>query len=167
MELYTLHLHKALRYGRLFPPSLEALLELAGSAAEGSESLAVWDIDALLLEGDDGPRLRDPLPAPIWTGSATAELDAADGAAQALSPTTAPEARPKLALDTENFSLAEGSYLFCQARASDPAELRELLEWFVRESWWSGDPVRDRLYLRLVREDGKTAAQALARNAKL
>jgi hypothetical protein len=166
MELYTLHLHKALRYRRLFLPSLEALLALAGSSAEGGESLALWDVEALLLEGDDGPRLREPLPAPLWTGSA-AVPDAADGAEEALSPTTAHEARSKLALDTETFALVEGSYLFCQARASDTTKLRELLEWFIRESWWSGDPVQDRLYLRLVNEDGKTAAQALARNTKL
>ncbi len=161
MELYTLHMHKALRYGRLSVPSIDALLSQADASGEGCELLAVWDRAALLIEGDDGPWLREPLAAPLWTGSAAPEPGV-----NGLSPNGEEGADSCLAPDTVAFALGQGSYRFCQARAAGVAGLRDTLEWFVRESWWSGAGIRGRLYLRLVREDGKTAVQALARNAQ-
>ncbi len=162
MELYTLHLHKALRYERLSAPSLEAFLIQADESGEGSERLAIWESAELLAEGDDGPRLREPLAAPLWTGSAALEPGPKD-----LGSASDEEGPSGLGPHTKAFALGKGSYSFCQARAAGVAELRETLEWFARESWWSGCGIRGRLYLRLVREDGKTAVQALARNAEL
>ncbi len=161
MELYTLHLHKALRYERLSAPSLEAFLSQADASGEGSERLAVWDSAALIVEGEDGPRLREPLAAPLWTGSAAPEPGESG-----LGPIVGEGAALSLAPDTKAFALGQGSYIFCQARAAGVADLRDTLEWFVRESWWIGAGIQGRLYLRLVREDGKTAVQALARNAQ-
>ncbi|HAE22055.1 MAG TPA: hypothetical protein DCG47_07005 [Spirochaetaceae bacterium] len=162
MELYTLHLQKALRYERLCVPSLDALLGRMGESGEGSESLAFWDIDTLALEGDDGPTLREPLPAPLWAGSASTALEAT-----ALPLSAGINSPLEATQDTGIYTLDKGRYLFCQARAASAADLRDQLEWFVREGWWSGTPIRHRIYLRLVREDGKTAAQVLARNTQL
>lgn len=125
-----------------------ALLALE-SASEGHESALFLDWSASIDEsGDDGPRARRPLPEPIFVGERSGP--AAGGAEPS-------EAR-----------LEPGRYAFVQARApagaTTPAAeawFVELVEWFARESWWTGASVGGPLTARLVREDGKTAVQLL------
>lgn len=145
MELYTLRLHRPLAYEALGAGSAVDLLARAASASEGDEFIALWDGAALISDGPDGPRVALPLPAP-----------AASGAAATPASGDVPEAEegPRLEAD---------AYLFCQGRAGDEAAVAALLEWFARESWWAKERYEGPIYLRLVREDGKTAAQVLAR----
>lgn len=145
MELYTLRLNRPLTYRALGPRSASELLSLAAAAADGDEFIALWDGAALITDGPDGPRVALPFPDPSASGAAaTAALgdmpEAGDG--------------PRLKAD---------AYLFCQGRAGDEAAVAALLEWFARESWWAKERYEGPIYLRLVREDGKTAAQVLAR----
>lgn len=145
MELYTLRLNRPLAYRALGARSAAELLSLAASASEGDEFIALWDGAALISDGPDGPRVALPLPAPAACGAvataAAGDLQEAGGG-------------PRLETD---------AYLFCQGRAGDEAAASALLEWFARESWWAKERYESPIYLRLVREDGKTAAQVLAR----
>lgn len=139
MELYTLRLHRALSYQALGAHSALGLLKLAAAASEGEEFIALWDSAALISDGPDGPRVALSLPAPIACGAISS------------------------ASEDEGPRLEAGAYLFCQGRADDEAGVAELFEWFARESWWARERHEGPLYLRLVCEDGKTAAQVLAR----
>lgn len=145
MELYTLRLNRPLAYRALGARSAAELLAQAASASEGDEFIALWDSAALVSDRPDGPRVALPLPAPAASGAlATAAIGDIQEACEG----------PRLETD---------AYLFCQGRAGDEAALTELLEWFARECWWAMERYEDPIYLRLVREDGKTAAQVLAR----
>lgn len=145
MELYTLRLNRPLAYRALGARSAAELLEHAAAASEGDEFIALWDGAALISDGLDGPRVALPLPAPAACGAI---------ATTALGETTEADEGPRLETD---------AYLFCQGRADGEAAVAELLEWFARESWWRKERYEGPIYLRLVREDGKTAVQALAR----
>lgn len=145
MELYTLRLNRPLAYRALGARSAAELLEHAASASEGDEFIALWDGAALISDGPDGPRVALPLPAPAACGAiATAALGDIREA-------------------SEGPHLETRAYLFCQSRADSEAAVAELLEWFARESWWRQERYESPIYLRLVREDGKTAAQVLTR----
>lgn len=145
MELYTLRLNRPLAYRPLGARSAAELLSQAASASEGDEFIALWDSAALINDGPDGPRIALPLPAPAGCGAvATACLNDIQEAGEGL-------------------RLETCAYLFCQGRADGEAAVAELLEWFARESWWRKERYEGPIYLRLVREDGKTAVQALAR----
>lgn len=145
MELYTLRLNRPLAYRALGARSAAELLLQAASASEGDEFIALWDGAALISDGPDGPRVALPLPAP-----------AACGAVATSAFGDIPEAGEGQRLETD-------VYLFCQGRADGEAAVAELLEWFARECWWRKERYESPIYLRLVREDGKTAAQVLAR----
>ena len=112
--------------------------------SEGSEFLARWAKDALIHETEDGPLVVQPLPAPLWAGRLAKESQSAETAA-----------------------LEAGPYLFCQSRASTEEDIKDVLEWFVRECWWTRAAACAEIIMRLVREDGKTAVQALTRDIEL
>lgn len=148
MELYTLRLNRPLEYRALAPSSAAEILGRTAAAPDGDEFVMAWEAVSPVNDGPDGPRVASPLPAPAACGAlaAAAERESA-GAGEG----------PKLEM---------GAYLFCQGRAEDEGGLAELLEWFARESWWTKERYRAPLYLRLVREDGKLAAQVLARKVE-
>ncbi|MBP7262788.1 MAG: hypothetical protein KBB32_01340 [Spirochaetia bacterium] len=137
MELYTLNLGRHI-HGRPIDPATPAeLLALADSSPEGASFTAAWDADRLIHEGDDGPRVPRPLPEPRMAADCSG--------------------------DSDDVVLESGAWLFCQGRASGPDGMADILEWLVRELWWSGERTEGPLIVRLVREDGKTAVQALRR----
>lgn len=153
MDLLTLNLHRRLswsRAGRL--ASAAEALEAALAAPEGCELAFSWDWDDAIVASDDGPRLREPLPAPAWIAASglPGQAAAAEAGAESLEP---------------------GRYAFVQARPSAAdgqaaaAELSGLVEWFAREAWWQRVEATGPLVVRLVREDGKTAMQIIRRLA--
>ena len=108
---------------------------------EGSEAVFVWDRAQLVSDGDDGPHLGLPLPPPLQTGISGGS-----------SGTT---------VHSRRIELPAGSYLFCQGRLEDISSIEQTLEWFFREIWWTRAAYTGFVYLRLIREDGKTAVQAI------
>lgn len=143
MRFLTLNLHARLAFGDAGasgPRDLGEILAEAAQAPEGTELGISWPWEAAVREGlDDGPEAARPLP-PAVDPSPSGEL-----------------------------GLEPGLYLFTQDRwtGADDAEawLAERITWFAREAWWAGGKAEGPLYLRLVREDGKTAAQLLRRRA--
>ena len=164
MELLTLNLQKALEWNKAeaaiaglhtVPEAVAAIAK----ATEGAECALFWDWDALVDErDDDGPRSRRPLPAPASIAASGLADKHASGA---------PEHRQTDGIAA--MRLEPGSYLFVQTRAPalpDGAQaledwLADSLEWFARESWWTGTKTSGLLIVRLVREDGKTAIQVI------
>lgn len=108
---------------------------------EGSELVLLWNRNQLVVDGDDGPRIVNPLPPPLETGSSSPRRPASS--------------------ETKSLELPAGSYLFCQGRLKDSTSIAETLEWFFREAWWTKASYRDPVYLRLIREDSKTAVQVI------
>lgn len=143
MRFLTLNLHSRIAYrdaGADGLGSVGAVFAAASSAPEGAELGLAWPWELAVREGgDDGPEAARPLPA-------------------ALGP------HP-----TGELALEPGLYLFTQDRwaGTEDAEawLAERVSWFAREAWWAGRRATGPLYLRLVREDGKTAAQLIRRQA--
>jgi hypothetical protein len=143
MELYTLRLGSPLSWAPVTTPLMLPVL-----TEEGSEAVFIWTRDQLVSDSDEGPQLCRPLPAPLHTGLSGGNADASDA-------TT----------DSGRIVLAAGSYLFCQGRLTDIASLEQTLEWFFRETWWTRAEYRGPVYLRLIREDGKTAVQVIMESA--
>lgn len=157
-------------------PAILAVMTSIDSAPEDSGAVLVWDWDAVVVAGDDGPRCVRPMPAPSAaaslglaamqdagraTGSARAER-LADAAASAHAAAQADT------VTADGVSLAVGRYSFVQTRkpaslAADrwTAWIEDTVEWFARETWWACAPGHGPLVLRLVREDGETAVQLL------
>ncbi len=143
MRFLTLNLHSRLEFSDAAAKghrSLGEVLAAAAEAPEGDELGLSWPWEAVVRDGlDDGPEAARPLP-----------------------PAAGPRASGELGLEP-------GPYLFTQDRwtGADDAEawLAERITWFAREAWWAGRRAEGPLYLRLVREDGKTAAQLLRRQA--
>lgn len=154
MELYTLNLSRPIAYraagrsGAAF--SLASIMGEAADAPDGYESLLLWDYERAVGDGPDGPKLADPMPPPDFEGNLAGAGD-------------------EIAAE-----LGAGSWLFCQHRAEgdargdsargDEAALAALA-FLAREAWWRRSPARGPIALRLVKEDGKLAAQALRRKA--
>lgn len=156
MRMLTLNLHKTLLWQKTDyagTSDIETVFTAADSAAEGSELLLAWPMEQLIIEQDDGPRVRLPLAAPSFTGSLKPEDNISDMQANNT--------------NSASIKLETGSYLFCQERRpaqEDPSVwLANFIENFVRDAWWTGSKATGELYLRLVREDNKTAVQLLNR----
>ena len=147
MQLYNLNLGTTLGFRRTGEAVREApladALTAAAASADGSEFLMAWEWDDAVAQDPDGPRAVRPLPPPAFRG--------------ALDPSPGPDGA----------NLDAGSWIFCQARGGPdgpvPADVEEMVEWFAREAWWTGAETAGRLYLRLVKEDGRLAIQALRR----
>jgi hypothetical protein len=54
-----------------------------------------------------------------------------------------------------------GTWLFCQGNLDHRDALPDILEWFVREAWWTRAGGSGPLVVRLVHEDGGTVVQVL------
>lgn len=117
---------------------------------EGSEALFIWTSDQLVTSSDDGPRLCLPLPPPLQTGTSKGSGDTSMQAS----------------MQASVIELAPGSYLFCQGRLECNASIEQTLEWYFRETWWTRAECSGPVYLRMIREDGKTAVQVLMKSAK-
>lgn len=155
MNLLTLNLHASLTWNQAEAAAAGILsaadaLAAADEAPDSAEIAMVWGWDAVVdSTGDDGPHARRPVPSPARVAST------------GLRP-GAPAASPE--------RLEAGRYLFAQTRR--PADSRgaatgdwlaDTVDWFVREAWWTGAQAEGPLIVRLVREDGKTAAQLIRR----
>jgi len=103
-------------------------------------------MDQLVAHSEDGPHLCRPLPLPLQTGISEKPGDATP--------------------ETGKIVLPVGSYLFCQERLIDITSTGQTLEWFFRETWWTGAKCKGSVFLRLIREDGKTAVQVIMESAK-
>jgi hypothetical protein len=161
MNLYTLRLGAALAWtteatvstrvdqgpSNQAPEAGTAGLGLPIPSKEGSEAVFIWDRNQLVVDSDDGPRLNRPLPPPLQSGSSEASSD--------------------IFLPSSRIELAAGTYLFCQGRLEDLSSVEQTLEWFFRETWWTRAECRGPVYLRLIREDGKTAVQVIMESAKV
>ncbi len=150
MDLLKLNLSGNLEWTAYIPAgagSIRAAFSAVSEAAEGSEAVLCWDWDvAVLSNADSGPVAVHSFPEPEWIAIRSPDTNAA------------PVAR----------KLEAGRYLFAQAgeppEPDDPAMslwLSEKIEWFAREAWWTGSTATGPLFVRLVREDGKTAVQLL------
>jgi len=160
MNLYTLRLAAPLSWtpvatapanadpgiANIVPDTITAGFVVPAQTQEGAEVVFIWPRDQLVADSDDGPRLCLPLPPPLQTGSSEGSSDAS--------------------LSSSRIELPAGSYLFCQSRLNDLASIEQTLEWFFREAWWTRAECRGPVYLRLIREDGKTAVQVIMESAK-
>jgi len=138
MDLYTLKLCQPIAMARADLVGVTEALAIAESSIEGYECVLGWDADTVARDAGDGPRLVRPLLRPSMAAST---VSAGTG-----------------------FELPAGSYLFCQAGSASALGadgVVEALEWFLREAWWMRSAATGPVFLRLVREDGKTAVQVL------
>lgn len=135
MTLLNLNLGKDLDYRKTEYRNLENFLSLAKESAEESEFLLCWEYDAIIQNGDDGPRIREDIPAA--------------------------RAFEKAGQERQDASLKSGLWLFCQGRAENLKEMMEIVEWFAREAWWVQASIFGPLYVRMVKEDKKLAVQVL------
>jgi hypothetical protein len=60
-----------------------------------------------------------------------------------------------------DFFLDAGGYLFRQEIDGSEFDLGQALRAYIRDAWWEGRKIGDRLILRRVWEDGKVALQIL------
>ncbi|HUX40459.1 MAG TPA: hypothetical protein VMV83_04745 [Rectinemataceae bacterium] len=169
MALPTRLLTLDLRAGIEYPEALYVVTTRgdfypAGPLDEGDEELHRFDLD-LVPMGPEGPRCRRPLPPPEASyrrrgrESGAVEARAKEGRAE--------EERTEMRANASTGSrLVAGLWLFTQWRPADGGELALGIEWFAREAWWEGRELEGKLFLRLVREDGKLAFQILGRLAR-
>ncbi|MGD9941204.1 MAG: hypothetical protein AB7T74_15530 [Clostridia bacterium] len=136
MELYTLRLGAPLSWAQV-----TTAFSLPHLTREGSEAVFIWTRDQLVTDSDEGPQLRRPVPQPLQSGTTREPAEAA--------------------ADSSQIVLPAGSYLFCQGWLKDITSMEQTLEWFFREVWWTRAECRGPVYLRLIREDGKTAVQVM------
>jgi hypothetical protein len=122
----------------------------------------IWNKDQLVLESEDGPQIIRPLPLPLQAGTSEDSSDATPETAAGASAEPATETVP----ESSRILLPAGSYLFCQGRLGDITSIEQTLEWFFREVWWTRATCRGPVYLRFIREDGKTAIQVIMKSAK-
>lgn len=130
IEIRILHLNRALRY--------------TASSKPGDDTDRIMVFEAASLAGDEGlngPRLRDPLPGPVFQGR--------------LSDTGNPS--------ESDYTLEEGDYLFSQWRPEEFASLPEALDELVRQAWWERHALSGPWIVRTVKEDGRTAVQGMRR----
>jgi len=150
MDLLTLNLSTKLEWTENIPAgpgSIRAAISAIGNAPEGSEAVLCWHWDeAVVHSGDSGPTTAHPFPEPEWLAMRIATTS----------------------MSTVIRTLEAGRYLFAQAgRPPEPDDptmpiwLAEKIEWFAREAWWTRSTATGPLFVRLVREDSKTAVQLL------
>ena len=130
----------------------------AGPLDEGGEELHRFDPD-LVSMGPEGPRCRRPLPSPE---ASYRRRGRESGAVEARAEEVATEVHANA---SDGSCLVAGLWLFTQWRPADGGQLALGIEWFAREAWWEGRELEGRLFLRLVREDGKLAFQLFWRLA--
>jgi len=146
MRILTLNLQKAISWEKtesFGPKSFDAFFEMIEAAAEDSELILAWPWNSLVFfNKEEGPRAIRPLAAPSFTGM----RDPAKPAGKGL-------------------ILEAGRYVFSQERkgSMEKAEewLADYIEEFARDIWWNAIQAGGELYLRLVKEDNKTAAQLI------
>ena len=149
MDLLTLNLHSALSWNSSEGGgirSIDAAIATAMASADGAEVFMSWPWNDMVDEsGDDGPHARRPLSPPVTV--AAKGLSASDGTGNA------------------DEQLPPGRYLFVQLRPGGAEEIADAVDSFAREAWWSRAVATGPLIVRLVREDGKTAAQIIRKLA--
>ncbi len=136
MQLYTLNLAQSLRWDDQETSGWTQALNDVNPAADGDERVAFWHPVDIIGESADGPRCIAQLPVPFRCGKKAAE-------------------------DSGSIVLEATRYLFTQASLEGEASVREAIEWFAREAWWTEAKLTGPIIVRLVREDGKTALQVL------
>ena len=153
MELLKLNLSAVMEWTEpliVQADAIPAVFRIIMEAKEGSEAVLCWDWSSIIqLSGDNGPEAIVPLPEPVWIyfNKATEPGHGADVPGRKLEP---------------------GTYLFTQTNAPDLLDVPALtdwmagkIEWFAREAWWTGSTATGPLFVRLVREDSKTAVQII------
>jgi len=152
MEFLTLRLGAPLSWNTIPPAPPEVgpdksppAFAVPVLAREGSEAVFIWTREQLASDSEDGPHLRSPLPQPLKAG-----ISDNSGAS------TSQHGR---------IVLPAGTYLFCQGRLKDTESIEQTLEWFFREAWWTRTTCRGPVYLRLIREDAKTAVQVIVESS--
>lgn len=146
MRMLTLNLQKALSWEKtqsFEQKNLDAFFEVLESAPEDTELILAWPWDSLaFFNEEEGPRVIRPLAAPVFTGMRDPGKPADKG-----------------------LILEAGSYVFSQERKGSTEKAEEWLagyiEEFARDIWWNAIQAGGELYLRLVKEDNKTAAQLI------
>ncbi|MBU0956429.1 MAG: hypothetical protein KKI09_13445 [Spirochaetes bacterium] len=141
MNLYTLNLHKAISVPAARADTWPKLLQHAEQAAEGFEALAAWSPETILSTGDDGPKCLKEPDQPIICGVTATE--------------------ESLTENSDSCTLPAGRYMFSQTSFTETESLSDCIEWFARECWWQQTATEGKIWLRLLREDGKTAIQVL------
>ena len=144
--LFRLHLGSALRY-----EAFAHAVDPASDSPPSQDCVWIFDPSELISEtGEDGPRLRMPLPSASFSGmaraSGTAALDEGPKAPRAAAATA---------------SLPSGDYLFSQWRRARNPQIEKGFEEFIRQVWWEGEKTEGPWILRVVAEDGDTAYQGL------
>ncbi|MFZ2780869.1 MAG: hypothetical protein WAZ31_02335 [Rectinemataceae bacterium] len=157
--LYRLHLSSPLTWLRVAP---DEAARAVPPSEEGSEILLAFDPAGFQNDDpDEGPRLAFPLPLPAAAGLRHS-LSASGKSGQ---PADAPKPAPGEIFADRKLDLPSGEYLFMQWRPGkgDTVEraIHGGMEDFLRELWWEGQKTEGPWYFRALREDGKTAFQAL------
>lgn len=126
----VLHLNRTLDYSAAKEPGNE------------DDYLMVFEsADLTTDDGISGPRIRRPLPDPVFKG----------GRSGAYNP-SAP-----------GYALEAGDYLFSQWRPEDYPSLADALEDLIRQAWWERYSLMGPWIVRIVNEDGQRAVQGLRR----
>jgi hypothetical protein len=162
MELYTLSLHRALRYASL-PVASASVAEALALLSGAEEGILVLDgARAVALDPANGPDAAADPGKPLFAGTAVPTV-AGDGSFE----TAAGAGERATVADEEGkngvFAVGEGSYAFLQTKCAGPGELRDALSFFVRESWWEGKEGQGPILVRILSEDGTRSLQILRR----